>query len=79
MGYYKDTTYYGPNCEDHADTSSEARAERRPFEPSGLRRPAASRPYVGRWPDLAQCLVCETKAPGGQAWIEGICPACRAL
>jgi len=71
MGYYKSTTYYGPSCIDYSDPDPEARAERR--------RPAASRPYVGRWPDLDTCLVCEAKAPQGQAWIEGICPACRAL
>jgi hypothetical protein len=71
MGYYKNTTYYGPNSMDFSDTSPEPRAERR--------RPAASRPYVGRWPDATTCLVCEAQAPQGQAWVEGICIACREL
>lgn len=29
MGYFKDTCYYGPNCQDLSDTSPEAQAERK--------------------------------------------------
>ena len=70
MGYYKQTTYYGPNSEDHADNSPEAVAERK--QPT-------TRAHVGRWPDLSTCLVCEAQAPEGQSWVEGICAECRDL
>lgn len=67
MGHYKNTMYTGPNCIDRSDRSPEARAERRP----------ATRPYVGRWPSLPVCLVCEAEAPEGQLWADGICEECR--
>jgi len=69
MGYYKSTIYYGPNAEDHSDTSPEAVAERK--------QPTTTA-YVGRWPDLLTCLVCESQAPEGQAWAEGICTECQS-
>lgn len=68
MGYYKSTAYYGPNAEDHSDYSPEAQAERK--------RPTA-RAHVGRWPDLPTCLVCQSEAPEGELWVEGICTSCR--
>lgn len=68
MGYYKNTTYTGPNAEDRADHSPEAVAERKP----------AKRDYS--WlvnQDTDTCLVCESEAPSGQMWVDGICSSCR--
>ena len=68
MGYYKNTAYYGPNAEDHADNSPEAQAEHK----------LAKRDYS--WltdRDTDTCLVCEAQAPEGQMWVDGICTGCR--
>lgn len=69
MGYYKNTMYTGPNAEDHSDRSPEALAERRtPRQYRGL----------GSF-DNPTCWVCETPAPEGQVWVDGLCGDCKAL